>query len=105
MLQIMILKNLTNSPQVVAGHRIPARGTSEPMELDAATERNVRACGLFSIVDPLDHDGDGKPGGSVDAFDQMSTDELRELYEVVTGRKPHPKTGRDKLLETVRADG
>ena len=105
----MILKNLTNSPQMVGPHRIPARGQSEPIELDARMLLAVKSSGLFAILDdptgPLDHDGDGKPGGSTDAFDQMSTDELKELYEVVTGEKPHHRTGRAKLLEAIRADG
>lgn len=91
-----ILKNLTNSPQMVAEHRIGARETSEPLELDDRMILAVRACGIFTVADG---------GTPQDAFDAMSDDELRELYEVVAGKKPHHKLGRDKLLETVRADG
>lgn len=90
----MILKNLTNSPQMVAGHRIPARGTSEPIELDPQTLKVVKASGLYAILEPTG-----------DAYDDMTTDELKELYEVVTGEKPHHKTGRAKLLDAIRADG
>lgn len=94
----MILKNLTNSPQMVAGHRIPARGMSEPIELDARTVLAVKACGLFVIMEPPAEE-------PTDAYDDMTTDELKELYEVVTGEKPHHKTGRAKLLDAIRADG
>ena len=94
----MILKNLTNSPQMVAGHRIQARGTSEPIELDPQTLKVVKASGLYAILDSA-------PEPTGDAYDDMTTDELKELYEVVTGEKPHHKTGRAKLLDAIRADG
>ena len=82
---------------MVGPHRIPARGQSEPIELDDRMILAVRSCGLFTIIDapvarPLDHDGD-ETGGSIDAFDQMSTDDLRELYEVVTGKAPYRQDG------------
>ena len=91
-----ILKNLTNSPQMVAEHRIGARETSEPIEIDDRMILAVRATGIFTVADG---------GAPQDAFDAMSDDELRELYEVVAGKKPHHKLSRAKLLETVRADG
>jgi hypothetical protein len=92
-----ILKNLTNSPQMVAEHRIGARETSEPIEIDDRMVLAVKACGVFELTE--------SGAATADAFDAMSDDELRELYEVVAGKKPHHKLGRDKLLETVRADG
>lgn len=90
-----ILKNLTNSPQTVGKTRIGARATSEPIELDDRMVLAVRACGVFAL----------SAASTGDAFDAMSDDELRELFEVVTNRKPHHKLSRAKLLETVRADG
>lgn len=93
----MILKNLTNSPQMIAGHRVPARGVSEPIELDDRTILAVKSSGIFVILDT--------PDEPTDAFDQMTDDQLRELYEVVMEKKPHHKTGRAKLLEVARANG
>lgn len=93
-----ILKNLTNSPQNVGKTRIGARATSEPIEIEAHLLPIVERSGLFQVM-PAD-----QPAAE-DAFDAMSDDELRELYEVVKGKKPHHKLSRAKLLETVRADG
>lgn len=98
-----ILKNLTNSPQMVAEHRIGARETSEPIEIDDRMVLAVRACGIFELSEPTSRKAE--PAAAGDAFDAMSDDELRELYEVVAGKKPHHKLSRAKLLETVRADG
>lgn len=92
-----ILKNLTNSPQNVGKTRIGARETSEPIEIDDRMVLAVKACGIFELTE--------SGAATADAFDAMSDDELRELYEVVKGKKPHHKLSRDKLLETVRADG
>lgn len=91
-----ILRNRTNSPQTVAGQRIAARGTSDPVELDALTLGVVERMGLLS-VSPADTAPDA------DAFDAMSDEELRDVAESLTGKKPHHKTGRAKLLETVRS--
>lgn len=91
-----ILKNLTNSPQTVGKTRIGARATSEPIDIEAHLLPIVERSGLFQVM-PADQ--------PQDAFDAMSDDEIRELYEVVKGKKPHHKLSRAKLLETVRADG
>lgn len=93
-----ILKNLTNSPQTVGKTRIGARATSEPIDIEAHLLPIVERSGLFQVM-PAD-----QPAAE-DAFDAMSDDELRELFEVVKGKKPHHKLSRAKLLETVRADG
>lgn len=63
--------------------------------------------------DALDHDGDGKAGGVVDAspltaaeeaelIDAMTDDELHAFIERKTGSKAHPMTGHDKLLAKAR---
>lgn len=91
-----ILKNLTNSPQTVGKTRIGARAMSEPIDIEAHLLPIVERSGLFQVT-PADQ--------PQDAFDAMSDDELRELFEVVKGKKPHHKLSRAKLLETVRADG
>jgi len=55
-------------------------------------------------VDPrLDHDGNGKQGGSVavtaeEPFEDMTDDQLREFIEKRDGEKPHFRLGRPKLL-------
>lgn len=104
---LYILKNLTNSPQMVGPHCVGARATSEPLELDDRMILAVRACGIFTVSAPAaDRPAPLAPEVvEADAFTAMSDDELRELYEVVAGKKPHHRLGRDKLLETVRADG
>jgi hypothetical protein len=91
-----ILKNITNSPQNVGKTRIGARATSEPIDIEAHLLPIVERSGLFQVT---------PHGSESDAFDAMNDDELRELYEVVKGKKPHHKLSRAKLLETVRADG
>ena len=98
------LKNLTNSPQMVAEHRIGARETSEPIEIDDRMVLAVKACGIFELTESTSRKAEPVPA-TADAFDAMSDDELRELYEVVAGKKPHHKLSRANLLETVRADG
>lgn len=40
----------------------------------------------------------------VDAFDAMSDDELRAFIEARDDRKPHPATGREKLLAKARGE-
>lgn len=50
---------------------------------------------------PLDHDGDGRKGGSIDGLDQKDTEELRQMA-TEKGLKLHHKTGRDKLLSALR---
>lgn len=58
-------------------------------------------------VERLDHDGDGKPGGSValtseDAFVDMSDEELREFITKRDGQAPHFRLGRTRLLAVAR---
>jgi hypothetical protein len=60
---------------------------------------------------PLDHDGDGRKGGSLptggepqaavtgtDSGDQFSDEQLREIITKAMGKAPHHKLGRDKLI-------
>lgn len=69
--------------------------------LDDEVEALAKGWRLHPIgPDPLDHDGDGKAGGSIDALDHKPTEELRELAAPL---KLHHKTGRDKLLAALRA--
>jgi hypothetical protein len=52
---------------------------------------------------PLDHDGDGHKGGSLDGYDQLDTEKLRALA-VERKLGLHHKTGRDKLLAALRGE-
>lgn len=54
------------------------------------------------MTHPLDHDGDGRPGGSLDRFDQMDVQALRALIKDRDGTQLPPRLGRDKLLAMAR---
>ena len=42
-------------------------------------------------------------GLGVDSGDQLSDDQLRAAIETATGKAPHHKLGRDKLIEQCNA--
>jgi len=52
-------------------------------------------------ISPLDHDGDGKPGGSRDFLDQLTDEELRARCEE-NGIALHHRAGRAKMLQSLR---
>lgn len=66
------------------------------------------ALGSIRLASPLDLDGDGEPGGSIDELDQMKVDELKVLAERETvdlkGITKHAdiiaaiRAGRENLL-------
>lgn len=111
------VKNLTNSPfdlPTVSGTvRLPAFGeaegefTGDYLQLLEASMAVKVVDAPASTVDPLDHDGDGKKGGSQPASD--ADDEvlrLRAEYTDLTDKKPHHlwraerlQTEIDKALE------
>ena len=51
----------------------------------------------------FDHDGDGKPGGSV-AQSGDDVKALREQYEIKFGKRPFNGWGADKLREKLEGD-
>lgn len=51
--------------------------------------------------DPFDHDGDGRPGGSIDKWDQFSDEALRAEIES-RGISLHHRAGRTKMLQILR---
>lgn len=53
--------------------------------------------------DPLDHDGDGKKGGSL-AHGGDEVKALREQYEARFGKKPFGGWGADKLREKLEGE-
>lgn len=52
-------------------------------------------------ISPLDHDGDGNPGGSRDFLDQLTDEELRSRCEE-SGITLHHRAGRAKMLQSLR---
>lgn len=116
---MLTIKNLTNSPHPIVladGTKaiLPARGRLENVEVHPLYLTAYRSLGYFQITesetkvaDPLDHDGDGKKGGSQPASD--ADDEvlrLRAEYTDLTDKKPHHlwraerlQTEIDKALE------
>lgn len=63
----------------------------------------------YSIINEADFDpkhhklyGEQEPAATIplgtDSGDQFSDDQLREIIEEETGKKPHHKVGRDKLI-------
>lgn len=62
------------------GLRTIEPGQSRELTIAEDYVERVRSLPFLTIEnDPLDHDGDGKPGGSVDKLDQMKAPELRAL--------------------------
>lgn len=68
-----------------------------------------------TVRDPLDHDGDGHPGGvkdptpltdaeKLELLDAMTVTELREFLTERDGHKPHPNAKRETLLAKARGE-
>jgi len=102
--------NKTNSPfdlQSVAGKVIlPAFGEVEA-EFEAGYLDLLRAARTVDVKpaggrDPLDHDGDGKKGGSKPA--RAADDEIQRLraeYTELTGQKPHHLWKAERLQAEI----
>lgn len=102
--------NLTNSPfdlQAVGGKVVlPAFGDVtaefEPGYLDllrAARTVDVKPAGN---ADPLDHDGDGKKGGSKSADgDKDELARLRADYQEIVGKRPFNGWDTDELQRRI----
>lgn len=99
--------NKTNSPfdlQSVDGKVVlPAFGEVEA-DFEAGYLDLLRAARTVDVkaIDPLDHDGNGKKGGSKPA---SSGDEviqgLRAEYTELTGKKPHHLWKQDRLQAEI----
>lgn len=77
--------------------------TSSVDSRDEELEALARGWRLHPLKsDPLDHDGDGRKGGSVEALDQKGDEELRGMAEEMQ-LGLHHKTGRAKLLAAIRS--
>lgn len=111
---MLTIKNLTNSPYPVVladGSKtiLPARGTLEGVDVHPMHLPLYRAIGYFQITDgetkklhPLDHDGDGRKGGSLPASDaDEALQALRDEYTELTGKKPHHLWREARLQDEI----
>lgn len=118
--------NITNTSRAAQGVwttdglRFLQPGETRPLTIAADYVDRVERLPFLVVkqADPLDHDGDGRPGGVKDGsaltpdeeaelVGAMTDDELRDYIERKTGKAPHPRTGHDKLvtLATEAAKG
>lgn len=82
----------------------------EPHPVSPERKRELNAKG-FRIVDAVFappgakalENNDTQEGIGTDSGDQFSDDQLRAAIETATGKKPHHKLGRDKLIEQFNA--
>lgn len=114
------IKNLLNSPYEIVladGTKdiLPARGSLEGVDIHPMHMPLYRAIGYFEITDgeitegkasakpdPLDHDEDGKKGGSKPAAESDDgLKELRDQYKELTGKKPHHLWKEDRLQAEI----
>lgn len=92
---MLTIKNRTNSPYQIrladgTTDMLPARGE---LTADVCPQHLplYRALGYFEIVevvDPLDHDGDGKKGGSTAHEPSDDLTKLRQEYQEAVGKRP-----------------
>lgn len=59
----------------------------------------ARISAAYEIVEPKQ----AASGLGTDSGDQFSDEQLRDIIKDVTGKAPHPKTGREKLIATFNA--
>lgn len=101
------VKNLTNSPydlQTTNGFvRLPAFGEVEG-EFMGDYLQLLEASMAVKVIDtashPLDHDKDGRPGGSLPAA-QRDLDDLRVQYEELFGSAPDRRWGAPRLQSAI----
>lgn len=81
----------------------------EPLEVDPKDPIGARLLKNpdFELVDPLDHDGDGRKGGSLPdhihepADYEVELERLRARYEELSGKKPHHMMKAPRLIEEI----
>ena len=95
--------NYTKGPKGLnteAGLVYVEAGQTVDVEISEAEEKSAKRTGWFSKA-PLDHDGDGNDGGSVDELDQKTVPQLKELAETET-IDLGGATKRDDILAAIR---
>lgn len=65
------------------------------------SEASSQGWRLTPYPHPLDHDGDGKKGGSLDELDHLTDEELRAMI-LDRGASVHHRTGRHRMLQILR---
>jgi hypothetical protein len=130
---MLTIKNLTNSPHELT-IVLPAMGSVSGLTFAPAYLAAIEGLGYFELSeasDPLDHDHDGKKGGTADAEeaegdevkafvslmldasaedvaalvdgdDRPSDAVLRTYIEARTGKKAHPNAKSDTLADKAK---
>lgn len=97
-----LVKNPTKAPRVIllggAGHLV-LPGQEKPIDLPEGIAADERKAGME--VSAVEAPKGGESEGD-DRFDNMADDELRDFIEENTSERPHPRTGRAKLLAAAR---
>ncbi|RWX78268.1 hypothetical protein EPK99_06445 [Neorhizobium lilium] len=98
--------NLTNSPYDLQGKegviRLPAMGEAEGDFQDDYLAL-LEASMAVRIIDPLDHDHDGKKGGSKAPDESAELTKLRADYHEIVGKKAYHGWDAAELQEKIDA--
>ena len=74
----------------------PATASEASVDSAEMTTRQFR-----QKADPLDHDGDGKKGGSKPAPERSGLDDLRDEYRTVVGSDPDARWGAARIAAEI----
>ena len=82
-------------------------GATATLDVTEESLARIRKLPFFKVADES-AEAEAAPAAPeaspADAFDAMSDDELRAFIEARDDRKPHPATGREKLLAKARGE-
>jgi len=80
-------------------------GATATLDVTEESLARIRELPFFTVADaPAEAPPVVPEASPVDAFDAMTDDELRAFIEARDDRKPHPATGREKLLAKARGE-
>lgn len=98
-----LVKNPTKAPRVIllggAGHLV-LPGQEKPIDLPDNIADDERTAGMD--VSAVEAPSQRNAGDEEDRFSDLTDDELRDFIEDNTSERPHPRTGRAKLLAAAR---